>query len=806
MKGKIILSFILALIALGVIGFLGQRGLESMIGSIEEASRPNEKIAGLNEIMQSLSEAESSVRSYIITRDQSDLSPFKESAATINIKLDHLKSITYDSLQLTRLDRLDQVIGKKYEVLSSLINVRNEQGGSVLKKVMDDIEKLKDEARAETTEEEGARQNPEVYTRMFGEKPTKEDSAAMDARIQSLEVDKAIDRIDREETRNSRQLLEQELSLTEEDNAHMARIRQIMAEIENTELEQTIDRAEMVRNTSEKTINTITTVLVIALFVFAFLLSIIFNDIRRSRQRREQLRLAKDRAEKLARVKEDFLSNMSHEIRTPLNAIIGFTEQLGDSNLDSTQSKFLDRIKSSGDHLLRLINDILDYAKMESGKMELEKSGFRPRKEVNEVLALLSTAADRKGLTLRSEIRDDVPEVFIGDSVRFRQIMINLLNNSVKFTESGGILLSLNSVKEGELHMLHLAVKDTGIGIPHDKIETIFEDFSQADSSTARKYGGSGLGLSIVNKIARLHNGSVRVESEEGEGTTFHVKLLYQAGSENDLAETAKPRKVADLQGLRALVVDDQAYNLELLELILSRWNMRCETAANGREALALAKKHTFDIILLDIQMPGMSGLEVSEKLFSEQIITKETPVVALTAGTAEEDKKRARQAGMKFFLPKPFTQEQLKQVIVRACGVEYQESEPVIEPDTSGSDQLQLEGLLELANGDMQFVTNMLTIFRNNFASDSKELFEGVDNKDWDRVRSMAHKMVPPCGHLGYTSVAGRLKRIENEVKEGANAAKIQELADDIKRKSSGIIAEIDQKIDELDPNKQHV
>jgi signal transduction histidine kinase/DNA-binding response OmpR family regulator len=804
MKGKIILLFILALVALFAIGFIGRIGLQQMIASIEEASEPNEKIEVLDDILQGLSEAESSVRAFIITRDPQTLGPFKQSAATIETQIQHLKKITEIDFQRRRLERLDTLIGKKYATLTELINVRRDEDGNVLKKVIADIDKLKTEAEVEEQENASRTQqnDPNVFERLFGEEPAQEDSAEMEPSISSTQLNEAISRINEQESLTSAQLVARELRLTKRDNAIMIHIREVMEEIEQAEIQLSSSRTERVKEASEKTINTITTTLVITLILFAFLLSIIFNDISRSRKNREQLKLAKERAEKLARVKEEFLSNMSHEIRTPLNAIIGFTEQLEQSSLTGQQNKHLTRIKSSGDHLLRLINDILDYAKMESGRMELEQTGFKPEREVEEIFDLFESAAEKKGIRLSMEIEKSVPEVVLGDSVRFRQVLINLVNNSLKFTSEGGIhiLLDTEKTQEDNRIILKLSVEDTGIGIPEDKLETIFDDFSQADTSTARKYGGSGLGLSIVNKIVKLHQGEVKVTSELDKGTRFDVTMTYLTGTEADLPQRAQTEE-RKIGALKILVVDDQHYNLELLQAIFENWNVTNDLCENGEEALKMLGENSYDLVLLDIQMPGINGFEVARQFRDTEPTGNHTPIIALTAGTSDEDKAKAKEAGMDLFLSKPFTQDTLRQTILQAIG------KPVTNSQKSDNDpKPNLEGLLELANGDMEFVSNMLTIFRNNFDADLQEMLQASREKNQQKVRSLAHKMVPPCGHLGFSQMVGLLRKIEKEADQESFTASLSEHISEAEKRSSGIISEIDKKIKEFDQNKERV
>ncbi len=481
-------------------------------------------------------------------------------------------------------------------------------------------------------------------------------------------------------------------------------------------------------------------------------------------QQRAELTRAKEEAEAANRAKNEFLANISHEVRTPLNGVMGVTDLALDTELTSTQRDYLDMVKQSSADLLQLINQLLDFAKIESGKLALEPAPFEVRATLERTMRPLSVRAKMKGLALTWMTGPGIPRFLVGDALRLRQVLINLLENAIKFTPRGNIMVEVLQQEEGELLF---RVQDTGIGVAQEKQGMIFQAFAQADTSTTRQYGGTGLGLAICSELVALMNGRIWLESELGKGSTFCFTAQFgQATGVAEIAEADEPVYEKPFFPLHILVVDDNAVNRAVATGLLGMQKHEVSVASSGEEAIAAARRTHFDLVLMDVQMPDLDGFAVTAQIRKNEKRHggRSTRIVAMTARAGDDDRERCLAAGMDDYVAKPISKQKLLTVINRLHeGALPQGEDEVPSGNTRASLAFSGERLLAELDGDRELFGRLAAVFPASASDLMERLRSQVDAAHGAGIADAAHALRGALTNLAAPGTA----RLAGEIEE---------------------------------------
>ncbi|MFA9371073.1 MAG: ATP-binding protein [Labilibaculum antarcticum] len=802
-KAKVVLGYIFVFVAIIASVVIAYQSYNKLLDSVLFLSKPDAEIARMNRILTNLSEAENKIRIYSLTKKERYLANYAENIIEIQNDLDSLRYYSVDtSKSFFLIDSMNYLLEERSDKLEKFVQLkRSKERENLSQKAMEKLSVVSDAAKtkiktttttttfldtvvspAEVTEKA---KKKGFVARLFSSKKseTKIDSIETvikrtqiqidtsylpqaDSLLRSLEnmllVAQAKERLNREIVSN------EELRLVEENSVMWDKIKILLHQLEKERLQQLTQESDSAKETASNSIFIISAIIIVGFVLGILFIIFILTDISKSNFYRRELIIAKGNAEKLAKVKEDFLAIMSHEIRTPLNAIIGFTNQLNKTKLEEQQQGFVRVLKNSSKHLLGLVNEILDLSKIEAGKLHIENIPFHPQSLVFDAFDVLKVNTENTDIDFTWEYEGDAQINLVSDPFRIKQILLNMGSNAIKFTSSGSVNIKSSVIPVDKYFVFEVSVIDTGIGIDESKLETIFEDFSQADSFSARKYGGTGLGLAISRRLARLLGGDLDVESKLGEGSCFTMRIpLLESKEEAAELKGIQEIHISDcLKEKRYLIADDDPYSLLLLKTIFGGWGLHADFVEDGSKAYDLIRQNDYDLILTDIHMPIMGGIELCKKVRQlEQIEKSEIPIIALTANVRESDLEEYIHSGMTECLVKPFDEVILINMLSDLFGgVGEEKSLELITSDQIDSDALyDLTQIKQFISDDQELVNQILEQFIASANENIGLLNNALADKNYLEIGEIAHKMLSSFNQLRVINVVPILSQLES-------------------------------------------
>lgn len=798
-----IAAFLLASLAIVAALAITNYSFKGLLGTVNSLAQPNEKLRTLNNLYQKVIQLDQLQRADAIRKPHKSAEALLHESEPIILTLDSLRNMSWTNRQqLDRLDEMEKLLKERERLLFAyftmktdfILNAKFSRQLDSLASIITWSQANRDtsitttERRTVTTTypmPPGQADDRSWLEKLLSSK--KKDDAPQETRFEvqeefkvrvdtifTAQQDSAIAEVGRimTEIENDHRVQSQQVARRELDlvNANTILINELVSHLRQVEREErqaqeaNNDQAVLLANDSIKRIGII---LLISFLGAALLVFRILTDISKSNQLRKELVDAKEKAEELSHVKQRFLANMSHEIRTPLQSILGFAEQLKQSS--TTDQEAVDAMYSSSEHLLHIVNEVLDFSKIESGKLTIDRDTFNLPAVLREVESAIRVQAAKKGLDFILEYDNSWDIPLIGDSFRLRQILYNLLGNAVKFTLKGQVKLGVDILEQDYGVICTFRVSDTGLGMTEEEIGKVFNQFEQAHATIDRQFGGTGLGLTIVKKLVEAQNGHLAVESTPGEGSAFSVKLHFDKASHELVGEVYAPEEETATREIgKVMVVDDDPMILRLCCLILDKYSIPYVTFDDPLAVLESPLHRDIKYILLDIRLPGISGVELCREL--RRKVDGDVKIVALTAHVLPQEKHELIENGFDFVLTKPFREKDL----LAQLGVT---ARPDARP-TAATGKADLHILRQMTMGDEELYQTVLSQFLQETEDDALRLENDMKHLEYGQIRELVHKLAGRIGQVGVESLSAKLRKIEDDIVAGQT---IQQLADHI-------------------------
>jgi len=779
---RIEIQVIILTICIGAVvivsGKMAYESLSQIVDTIHKEARPDLKLLTIKDITTDLNQVENSIRLYSLTGNGSFLRSYRLLGDSIQKKLKMLSEYAVPgSEEIEHIDSISMLTKQKLLIWDQIRSLHRSKADT-----HKSFTQLYSKIDSTIIKPDTIRFKPEpkksFFKRLFSKRDTTTKRPIIIDKSKDKEViKKEIAGIEEQITTQAKNLQTKETDLFKLNIKITRLLNRNIVELELNEQKHMERKTQEADSLAAQTIARMKSFSIAAVILLITTVVLIIRNLQKNKKYQHALNTAKTEAENLAKAKEMFVATVSHEMRTPINAIYGLTGQMLKKAEHQDAVNDLKVVHRSAEHLIALVNDTLDFSKIESQKMKMERVNFLPADILSEIFILHKDQAQNKGIELI--ITNHVPEniVLVGDPIRLKQILINLITNALKFTNHGQVNLSISGKRTTEQDfILHAEVSDTGVGISPEEIPLIFEEFVQLGSDLKQKQRGAGLGLSIVKKLVQLQDGEIDVQSTLGKGTTFIVEIPYKTGKSENLEKKDQPKIPIPqwFEKLNLLVVDDEEFNRYLIENILKNWGIPFDEAVNGQQAVALTRQNKYDLILMDIRMPEMDGYEATEFIMKSNPDQK---IVALTASSKSVEIQKIKSAGMSAFLQKPFDEEDLVKIILDLLP-EKNVDEPAITELSQTS--FSLSELERIASGDKAFFDEMLQIFIRSSEDAMTKFKLNLSNKDWTSIAEAAHKLAAPAKHMLADSLYNNLKRLENEI-ETLSETEIEALANNI-------------------------